>query len=1340
MQKTKISIQKTLFSLFLLISLSLTVVAQPVFVSTAGAGAEAHYIPPSFDAYSPEEVILAFVGKEVFSKTSEDKFLKYCAEPDGVDKITEEVAKVLDNSSFDYASVCTSLEGGFRAADVGADWCEKAQSVKSVSCPVNEEKLVEQCKNRLKDESKYKDVEEDDAFVCKNEFRNHKKELEQFCKGGVIQFEGKCPKFPESNEWEQECRVRGGVPSREKTNEGCEFPRCDFKGDRPPVITDFNSCPPIPFGWDEMCRRTGGVPNTEKRGKCEVPRCNFQDDTDRTRICPAIAISPNWQEECRKSGGIPIPNNNYGCPTAECRKPNQCPVNYLATICGAGQERVTGIDPAGCQYTYCKTTGEIDHTQTPCPEISSSWYDECKRSGGTPEVKPDQYRPACMQFTCPGAGTTNTKCPSSDENLEASKQCISRGGSVYYNYGQGNCPIVSCYQGGSQTCSADPFTETQVQQCKQSGGTVSTNYANGCAYRYCYFVPVNTCPAPTSCPAGQASRVSSYSGTCPIYTCEATSCPATPSCPSSQILQPNGKTAQGCTQYVCSASLPGTCPSPHQCADGSYASSTGYTTPSSTGQACPVYQCNVATTGEACPPISYPPGCTSYTANIVPYPYTTPSGKQLSCNMYACGTSNTCPSPTSCPAGQRSEPDPTNQAACPVYRCVPISTTGGGGTIPTCPSSSPMSCSYGSPTTTYYNYSTSGGWTMCPSYSCSGGPISCPPAPACPAGQYSYAGSGSSMSGSCPTYQCISNSCSCSSSGSMASLTCPAGQVATWEDQAQSCGTTTIQCSKPVCKTLPKCTSGCSSGTQTTCSAGMKLKTSQSPMYSGSQQCYCESSWCETDYTALPACSSSSTCYTPTCSAGQVVKTSDSYSTYSENGQQCKCQSKWCENTATSCASATCPSSYSTPTCTAGQVQKTSTTPYTPPGCSTSIQCTSTWCETDYSSLPTCSASTCPSSSCGTGQVRRTGSGYSTYTENGAQCKCQSSWCETDPSQCASATCPSNTQPTCTAGQTQKSSTYYYTPPGCTGASNSIPCQSYWCEGSSSTTTTTANTSGSRISGLVTASETAAEVVPQTTAPIPSQPAPPQRDTIRSICTSNDEPDETAFVTQCLSNRRVYAYSSYAPRNIEEVCKEEVRRTLPEITSFCAQGKDPYQECKQRSKLTRAKCADAYSQCKLLANKFDVLNLVKKRAATECKQRAFNIDLLSNSSVELSPVDQAHADLVAGKIVLTKEELEKLKQDIRKDVLAQVQSDLARLFGGRADEDKAEAARSIKLATELESNAVQVREVCQKINDDTCKAAVSLDAQAKELRTQAQARINTAGGIVQIISNILSGK
>ena len=252
--------------------------------------------------------------------------------------------------------------------------------------------------------------------------------------------------------------------------------------------------------------------------------------------------------------------------------------------------------------------------------------------------------------------------------------------------------------------------------------------------------------------------------------------------------------------------------------------------------------------------------------------------------------------------------------------------------------------------------------------------------------------------------------------------------------------------------------------------------------------------------------------------------------------------------------------------------------------------------------------------------------------------------------------------------------------------------------------------------------------------------APPQRDPISSICTSNGEPDETAFVTQCMSNRRVYAYSSYAPRNIEEVCKQEVKRTLPEITSFCAQGKDPYQECKQRSKLTRAKCADAYSQCKLLANKFDILNLVKKKAAAECKQRAFNIDLLSNSSVELSPVDQAHADLVADKIVLTKEELEKLKQDIRKDVLAQVQSDLARLFGGRAEEDKEEAARSIKLATELESNAVQVREVCQKINDDTCKAAVSLETQAKELRLQAQARINTAGGIAQIISNILSGK
>ncbi len=1153
-------------SFFLLVFLSVTVVAQPVFVSTTGAGAQGQYISPSFEGYSPEDVVLAYVGREVFSRASTAELMRFCSDPDGPEKITDEVEKLLDAAEFDYTGVCKSLDNGLREAEMCGDWCDDARRQGGISCPPDEEKLFQQCTDRLANEKKFSDVEEDDLFWCEREFAQHKGEIARYCRGDLI-LGGRCPKVPVGSEWENECKRSGGTPRTETSPGGCSYPRCDFPdGVRPPIIIDPGVCQSVPIGWEEMCRRTGGFPSTETRGVCPVPRCDFGGDKPiGPVICPTIALPPNWQAECRARGGVPIPDDPYGCPRAECRMSNFCPPLPYApagSLCPFGETESIGVDAAGCKYLFCRRGNEPGPITTPCPEISSSWYGECRRSGGQPQVTSDPFRPACMQFSCSGV-TTQQACPTATANDATSRDCASRSGTVYMEYGAGNCPIVRCNVAQPTTCPVDTFNE---QGCREARGIVSTSYQAGCPYRYCSY-NASTCPAAPTCSVGQAPLLTSYSGTCPTYQCQPTSCPAPPAC-----------------------------------------------------------------------------------------------------------------------AGGAQTPSGTDSQGCMILTC-----TGGGG-----------------------------------------GGGSCPTMPTCPAGQYAYSSPSAGGSGamySCPTYECIPSTCSCPAYTAPGSLSCSPDQTATWTEYSQTCANgQTIKCSTNTCQTLPLCAGGCgapSSG----CSAGMVPKITKSWSNYNGQACYCANTFCEPDYSAIPLCTSSTSCSAPSCTTGQVIKESDSFTTYYEGSQQCKCKSKWCENTATSCATATCPGASTTPTCGSGQIQRTSTTPYSPPGCSTSIQCTTTWCETDYSSLPTCSASTCPSSTCSSGQIRRTGSGYTTYSENGQQCKCESAWCETDPATCASATCP--VSPACPGGATAQATgaPYQYSPPGCT--STSLQCQTYSCP------TTSTNVSGSRATGLQIAIG-AVPPSPAGTVASPRLPVPPE---FAGPCV-NGEVSKSNFLRECLSYRRAYSYTSFTPLEVERTCGEEARRNVYEMQNFCARvgSLDPYIECKDRAKKTREVSTEAYSQCKKLANKENVLELVKRKAENECRLREFSIAFLANATGELSPAEEAHADLVKGNIVLTQDELDKLKAEIRRDVLAQVSADLAKLFGARAEEEQAEAQRKTELADKLNESAAKMREICARVEDNECLVAVELERQAAGLRTEAQAQLNTAGGILGIISNIFSGK
>ncbi len=1453
-----------LFSLFLLLSLLVTSIA-PTLVSATlpsygirGAGAEQRNVLPSFEQFSTEDMILQAVGRQVSSRVDFDKLMERCSEKGRSEEAAKEIVNLLEDSGFDYSNVCSSLSGYLNDIDNGADECERL-SENGVSCPVDDEKLLSLCKKRLEQEKRFVGSEEDDIIQCQTEFKRVRKEMEVFCRrGGEDQVI--CPAIyydPEQDKIaRQRCIEQGGTPYTGR----CGVTSCDFNIIRPP--DEVEGCPPIRPFMKRMCVENGGTPREEFRGACKIFECDF---ADRPVICPQIAIPRGWKEQCLKEGGIPVDDDASGCPVAVCRRPGMCPPlpaapsDVLEKRCkDRGMDAFYGVDPAGCKYFTCIGSDKPPDI-TPCQEVPSTWFAECRAKGGRPEANPDPTRPACKQYQCLG-GKVGDYCPTDSENDQRSRDCVSHGGSVYYNYGQGNCKIVACHIGdkpdycppepiyalpatGVSPAASSPFISLE-QSCKLSGGTISVQYINSCPKRYCYNDPTK----PIACPEDTFTKE------------QEDKCRANKGQPTTTTFQL--KDGQSCSQRYCyfnDLPTPVSCPSEADLSAEEQKCKLGKGTPnrvkapfSASGSQGTVYceriECKY---GVSCSPLACPAG---ETPEITAGSSTSAVG---SCPIYKCVATQRCQLPKSCPAPSYSQETGRDANNCPIYSCVDIKAC----------APDPLNCAAGLYSKLDY-YDKNG----CAVYKCTSTTTPTP-------GEY------------CPYNSPVS---------------CSSEQVSQGEDYEH---TTTsgakMKCYRMTCKPLSdyssmrKCAYGVyGSGNPTSCSAGMALKTNYYTSTDSSGTCLSQSSWCDTDYSVLQECTADK-CGTTQCSANEYVETSGYYSHYSSSDSKtCKCPSKICKTKPELCGSATCPSSpTATTSCSSGQVLKTgSSYPWTPPGCTNSISCTtswcetdysalqacptnstsctsqtscqagyvlkkstspytsyidnkqcacySTWCEPDYSSLPFCTSGCYADSICTGGTLRESSSpytppgqnckcvskycdyattitttpvtttnattpgtgtacptpaasttsctgdniyvserdaagclqyvckpasgvpscttmctstyspsctapdvvknGWTTFTENSATCKCPSSWCERPPEACASSPCPA--APTCPAGQTaQSTGTYTYYPPGCgSPTTNGIQCPSY----GACIVSTSATASPSKATGLQVELPT---VVP------PAVPAPPAQTQILypgrpvdDICIDS-KPSKELFVRRCLSHRRSYGYVSFTVDNIEETCKREVERNKLQLEQACTEGRDPYTECKQRVEKSSSKCSNAFSQCKRLANKDGVFELIKKKYENECKLRTVTdketLELLSTTTTSTGSnesVDTAQGDLTRERVLLTLAEKETLKEEIKREVFA----DIAKLLGLRVEQERLEAQRKLAVCKNLEQAASGLSEVCSFVTieekKEKCeKKALDLKRESEALCAEANTQQLTAGGvgsIVQLIVSLFTGQ
>ncbi len=1352
-----------LLAAFLLFSMSLSVAAAPVAYATQGAGAEAYYVPSSYEHFSAEEVVLSIVGSELFEEAkmqglTEGDFKTLCKDQPKLNEKLEELLDLAFENPADYADICSSIASEARVADVGENYCAQLKEKQLTTCPVDEDKLVRLCEARVQSESKFKGAEEDDLFACEIEFQKNKKYLNKFCKGEFIQPEVKepCPDPSSLGNWKEECTSQGGQPAVTRNPfTSCEVPTCEFEKIRPPIV--FNprgpiECPSIMAGWDEMCRRTGGKPVKEFKGQCVFPKCDFGTPS---LICPMIYLPPTWQEDCRKKGGVPIPDDPYGCPRGECRFSKECPAfsesffEFEKTCTVKGGKAVSSIDAAGCEQRYCKY-GDYKPIPSPCPEVPQTWYRECERTGGIPQVESDSFRPACMKFNCvPSRPDAGAYCPSTSENEQRKLNCVAAGGAFFYSFGSNNCEIVQCHMEKTRAGFC-PFIDTRqmTEQCERSGGKIAfSNDANGCKQEYCNWDTQvgSTCPRDVFTET-QMAECTNRGGTIRsnIYTLS------------------NGVTT--CSTRFCEfpdSRVPTySCPSRDDVAKQESICISSGGTPSRNFE-------------------------TLYTGS------TSISCERVTCTTTSTTTVRACPTIPTCQSGSTSEITSYDRNNCPVYSCTAVITQ-----TQVQPPEAPR-CSQ----------------TVCGSQRTT-----------CPAGQtlqrsstpYQMWENGRSCN--CESTWCqedLSNLPFCTSCTS-GTRTCNANEVLRTSDsytqqwQTSSSGTTNqerCKCQSSWCETnyaslQPCVTSVCPSTRACGANEILRTSSSSSSMWENGRQCACASQWCETDYSNLQVCPAGSGCTSQlTCGAGQTLRTSGSspysYSYTDTSGQQrqCACQSFWCETDYSALPRCSAQSTTCTQqTCGPNEVRRTSTasggsfsTATEPNGARCS--CESSWCEIDYSRLTTCSAQACPQPTC-TGGTLRPSSYPSTATESdGRQCACYSSTCDysATPGGCASATCPSAPAPTCPAGQSLVSSTYMHYPSGC---SSGISCQSNYCSSSQTPSPTTPATTpptcqttcpetttpscpggtttpssytwyNSCGQGIQCTMQTCSTVANQSTSPFSGFAVYRQPVIVRPIevqsgfCVSR-ELDRDAFIKECLAHRWVASWSAFEPENVGELCKREVSANLHEFQVFCESGADIYRQCMDRSEKAKEKFEAAYETCKQIANREKVLELLKQKAAVECSKEfagdVGGVDVVNDlvllaQEEELPPGDRAALEMASDKIVLSEAELEALKAEIKRDVLTELQATFAHLFGARAEEVKKEAQVRLQQAEELSLLAASIKLVCAKISDEESKkkceqSASEIEAKSESLKAQAQVQELTSRGlmsIVDIFARLLGG-
>ncbi len=577
--------------------------------------------------------------------------------------------------------------------------------------------------------------------------------------------------------------------------------------------------------------------------------------------------------------------------------------------------------------------------------------------------------------------------------------------------------------------------------------------------------------------------------------------------------------------------------------------------------------------------------------------------------------------------------------------------------------------------------------------------------------------------------------------------TCPAGQYA----QAQS-GQGTACPSNYQCVSSTTQQQACPSVTMPTCSAGRSAQ----PIYSDSTRPNCPSRYECTTMTTKPTTATSACNPAPVCS-------SDRISTVVNNVNGCPVYS--CEPSACSQPQVCSDGSRAVQGGGIQYVGGQACFIYTCTGTSTT-----TTAATGSGAAGACNA---PIPTCPAGQYAQAQSGQATSCPSNYQCVTSpSSGSGGGSGTTSGATCPS--PHSCGDGSTAvgtgstdaQGCTVYTCPASTSSGSGSTSGSGTTSSGSSGSNQTAA---GSRISGFAVASSQLDYVCPA----VVSDPEREER--ARQECLANggkayaDRCGFTAcdfsggktekgggdfsvctkegFLKSCRSSI-VEHQAGFDDTYLAEKCKREVKYNLPEMRKYCAEG-NLFGKCTSEASKSCGCLKSKLAHCESLANRAKFLEVVREKAAFECKkhllkQKGGEIDESVATFDQLKeglPVeDRVLAESASRKIVLSEEDLQKLKDEIRADVVR----DILTLLGLNAGQLQEVAEKQKAEVQQLREARASMQEICEKSSEDVkekCDAELArLDKRIAEIETEAQGLEARAGGVLGIIANLLSGK
>ncbi len=245
---------------------------------------------------------------------------------------------------------------------------------------------------------------------------------------------------------------------------------------------------------------------------------------------------------------------------------------------------------------------------------------------------------------------------------------------------------------------------------------------------------------------------------------------------------------------------------------------------------------------------------------------------------------------------------------------------------------------------------------------------------------------------------------------------------------------------------------------------------------------------------------------------------------------------------------------------------------------------------------------------------------------------------------------------------------------------------------------------------------------------------------------------EDGFKQNCLNG--FGKFKDQMNQKVEERCAFETKMTKRHLNVYCKQKAhfgDPYDRCVEQSTKGCEKMNKVAVKCKASANLDAAVELIKKKAKVECARAAISVSETEYgdavSAFENLKVDgQTREDAVQltatrDKLVLTAEEIEKIRQEARQDAVKQVLT----LLGLNQDTLKAAASKQREQVDNLKSAKDVLAENCEKLAEDEsktkCVAQVAkLERQIKELSNEATSLDAKSGGILGVLSAIASGK